>query len=218
MTHNQKKVIAEYKLNPKTPEIKELIDVAAYSPDGSLWLGSYTGLFHKKPNDKVFTKLTQDNGLNGKEVLGIVNYTDKQLVIGTDSSLDLLSFDEQQYQIDKIANLNIGQGNLLLSEDLKVWNDVVRVDPRTSEITTLSDADGIDLGSAWLGSYKKLSSGHFLFGGSDGLVIVNPKEFSPWQFTSSAYISQITVNGKHRDLPTDHPVILVPMITQSPNQ
>ena len=57
----------------------------------------------------MFTKLTQDNGLNGKEVLGIVNYTDKQLIIGTDSSLDLLSFDEQQYQIDKIANLNIGQ-------------------------------------------------------------------------------------------------------------
>ena len=89
-----------------------------------------------------------------------------------------------------------------------MWNDEVRVDPRTSEITTFSDADGIDLGSAWLGSYKKLSSGHFLFGGSDGLVIVNPKGFSPWQFTSSAYISQITVNGKHRDLPTDHPIII----------
>ena len=90
---------------------------------------------------------------------------------------------------------SLGQ-QMVPDRDGRLWNPRVVIDPRSHHAETIGVADGIDIGSVEIGSGSTGPSGLVFFGGTRGLLIIDPERFVPWQYVPPLLLTSVDIDGE----------------------
>jgi len=176
--------------------------------DGALWVGSASGLWHSPTADGRLERITLgDVGPEGR-VRGSPGVLD--LLLARDGRLWVLG----QGRLYRQRSANPGAGfepvlsaervpsglgqQLLEDEAGVVWTGRIRFDPRGGRLQVLGPADGLDVGNQVWAAGSRLPDGRLVFGGSGGLVLVDPARLQPWRFQPRVVLTALEVDGQFR--------------------
>ncbi|WP_448565394.1 ligand-binding sensor domain-containing protein [Thalassotalea ganghwensis] len=180
------------------------------TPDGVLWIGTQNGLFALiKQNNRLFA-ISESAGttdtLSDGSIENLVLDESGTLFVGTsDRILKLLSFDGKKAIFEPVSNTigtpGFSGSNLMIDHIGRIWHSGGWINPKDKTSQSLEQEDGWTIGSNWAGSYQKLRDGTLLFGGTEGLLIVKPELWTPWEFQPELVISQLEVNNRVTPVP-----------------
>lgn len=184
------------------------VSVNAMTQDeaGRVWIGTAQGLYVIVHGDATMQIV---EGMAGHEpahasVLGLLLDTHQTLWLDTPEGVHrIVDFDGHRAAFDQVS-MRLGVGgkpggaNLLEDGDGRIWTHKLVIDLARDRAYPLSPADGFDLGTGWFRSYAQTRDGRMLFGGRNGLLVVNPKKFKPWSYAPSLVASELRVNGARR--------------------
>lgn len=188
---------------PLAGEVNAIVE----GTDGSLWVGSVNGLFRIAPNENELQAVTAqaDAGLANSGVIGLL--FDRQQTLWVDTSVAGLHrmshWDGQRARFDRISARHgivsrpFG-ANLLEDGRGRIWTQMYIYDPAGDRLDELTAADGADLGTGWFYSYAKTADGRLLFGGSKGLLVVNPESFNASTYPPPLRASELRINGERQ--------------------
>lgn len=174
------------------------VNALAESTDGSIWVGGNNGLYVVQPGGQDLQPVTSPpgQGLLQTAVLGLL--VDSQQVLWVDTSAGLHRMEGKagaQASFKLVADSGGGSvgANLLEDPQGRIWTHQNVFDPRDGSRYELSPADGVDIGTGWFRSYVRLADGRMLFGGSTGMLVVQPERFKPWAYVPPLVISELRV-------------------------
>lgn len=178
----------------------------AESPDGGLWVGTEKGLFWLARGASQLLPVAERKGagLGHPTVLGLLMDRRGWLWIDTAVGLHLLkAWDGKAAAFERISE---AQGradrafgaNLLEDSRGRIWTQQQVYDPDKKSVYELTAADGADHGTGWFRSYAALADGRLLFGGSKGLLVVEPERFRPWDHAPPLVVSELRIDGRPR--------------------
>ena len=172
------------------------VNALAEAADGSVWVGGNIGLYQAPPGGAGLHPVISPPGqeLQQKVVLGLL--VDHQNVLWVDTNAGL---HRMVGQVDGQAGFKLvaesGGGSVganMLDDALgRIWTHQNVFDPRDGSRYELSPADGVDIGTGWFRSYTRLADGRMLFGGSTGMLVVQPERFNPWVYAPPLVISEL---------------------------
>ena len=82
----------------------------------------------------------------------------------------------------------------------RLWTPRCRIDPANGELLSFGRSDGVEIGNVELGASAQLADGRVLFGGTRGLLLVDPGAFRPWSYQPPLLFTSVSVDGQ--TLPT----------------
>ncbi len=174
------------------------VNALAEAGDGSLWVGSGDGLWVVPQGGADLQAVTSPpgQGLPQASILGLL--VDKQQALWVDTSAGLYRMAGRvngQASFKHMADASGGSmGANLLDDALgRIWTHQNVFDPRDGSRYELSAADGVDMGTGWFRSYTRLADGRLLFGGSTGMLVVQPERFEPWAYAPALVVSELRV-------------------------
>lgn len=173
---------------------------------GRIWLGSNIGLWVQQAGvvglRRIQADSSQPDSLLSNSVRGLLFDSQAQLWVSTALGLERLrSWDGKQAQFDHInamagkENGEVGY-NLLEDQFGRIWTGEQVLDTRAMRFIPLTRADGFDIGGNWVGAYGKTHDNLLLYGGTRGLVIIQPERFKVWDFQPQVVLSELKINGK----------------------
>ncbi|GMU44544.1 MAG: hypothetical protein IT479_14475 [Xanthomonadales bacterium] len=196
---------------PVRDDINAIIEVA----DGRVLAGGSTGMFVASVADPVVRKVNLHAAIDGAPVaigvLGLLKDSQARLWVDTAAGLyRLLELAGESARIDSVGERlgAVGQpfGANLLEDGLgRIWSQRFLYDPRADSLYELGRADGADLGTPWFRAYARTRDGLLLFGGSKGLMVIDPMRFRRWEYEPPLVVAEIRVGG--RSLPLVDPAI-----------
>jgi ligand-binding sensor domain-containing protein/signal transduction histidine kinase len=177
-----------------------------------IWAGSHTGLWVVEPDTLVMRGIHPDpkraDSLASNEVRGLLVDHEGQLWVDTQHGLDLMRhWDGKQAHFEHVST-QLGRpgmyfGSNLLEDKLgRIWTQWFVLDPKTMHLTTLSKADGLDIGTAWIGSYGRTRDGMLMYGGTQGLALIEAERFAPWDYAPQLAVTDLQINGHAQALGT----------------
>jgi diguanylate cyclase (GGDEF)-like protein len=185
------------------------------TPDGVLWVGSEFGLYRRMPGAAGLVEAGADLPRSG--VLGLLLDARDQLWVDTNAGL----FKARDWRapaagFDPVA-ARLGFGghsfgaNLLADAQGRLWTQTAMFDPQQGRHYALTPQDGSDLGTGWFRAYAALPDGRLLYGGSAGLLVVEPARFKPWTYAPRLVFNALRVDGRRvpRGAP-ETPLVLGP--------
>jgi diguanylate cyclase (GGDEF)-like protein len=173
------------------------VNALAEGANGDVWVGGNMGLYRVPPGgaglQPVLAPPGQD-GLQQKVVLGLL--VDRQQVLWVDTNAGLYRMEGRegaQLGFKLVADSGGGSvgANLLDDAQGRIWTHQSVFDPRDGSRYELNPADGVDIGTGWFRSYARLADGRMLFGGSAGMLVVQPDQFKPWVYSPPLVISEL---------------------------
>lgn len=182
-------------------------DINAIAPraDGGAWVGGEASLFELRPGADGLVPVRSaagEPGLDGSPVLGLLVDRRSQLWIDTVSGLRRLqAWDGQTARFERVSE-RIGLGgqsfgaNLLEDSGGRIWTHRGVYDPARDRFDAIGLADGVDIGTGWFRSYLGLRDGRLLFGGSRGLMVLEPRRFTPWRYAPVVLATELHVDGR----------------------
>ena len=181
------------------------INALVLAADGRLWVGGSAGLFTVASGQRVLQQVQLRSATSAEPmqvgVVGLLLDSAGQLWIDTPIGLHRMGgFDGGTATLESIsARLGaVGEpfgANLLQDGQGRIWSQRFVYDPHADSLYELGRADGADLGTNWFRSYAATSDGMLLFGGSKGLMVVDPARFQRWQFAPPLAITELKVGG-----------------------
>lgn len=195
------------------------VNALAQGADGTVWVGANAGLFRVAPRGQALQPVPAVEGgaLGSPVVLGLLVDRSGQLWVDTNAGLHRWrSPGEGPARFEAVAGA-VGGGtfgaNLLEDGQGRIWTHQNVYDPRTDQVQTLTPADGVDIGTGWFRAYTALADGRLLFGGSTGVLVVEPGRLRPWRHAPPLVVTDLRVNGER--LP---PARLQPSLVLAPDQ
>ena len=189
------------------------VNSLAEAADGRVWVGGNNGLYVVPPGGAGLQQVTSPPGLglSQKVVLGLL--VDHQQTLWVDTNAGLYRMEGQagdQVGFKLVAESGGGSAGANLLEDAqgRIWTHQNVFDPRDSSRYELSPADGVDIGTGWFRSYARLADGRMLFGGSTGILVVQPERFKPWAYSPPLVISELRLADER--VPPGTPLMLTP--------
>ncbi|BDX08504.1 ligand-binding sensor domain-containing protein [Planctobacterium marinum] len=191
----------------------------AWQEPNNLWVGTDDGLFHINPDSKTVTLIDSEKQTNSALSDNGINslHTDQnnQLWVATESGLDKLeSWDGQfarfvsinkQLQIDPDYTANI-----MVDQQSRIWHYKGIYDLPNNIAADLSNSNEWDIGTIWLGSQEMTDSGTLIFGGNEGLLLINPDRFSNQRIEPGLVITYVEVDNKALSFDLNEPLQLLP--------
>ena len=189
------------------------INALILTSEGRLWVGSGFGLHTIDPNASTLRDVrglsTSENAESSISVLGLLLDSKQRLWVDTNEGLNLLinfhakSPDTIQAEFDPVS-LRLGIGgeafgaNLLEDVHGRIWtqNFVLAADAKS--VYQLGKADGVEFGTPWFRSYTRTRDGLMWFGGSKGVLLVDPSKFEPRRFEPPLIATELKVGGQSR--------------------
>ncbi len=172
------------------------VNALAEAADGSVWVGGNMGLYVVPPGGAGLQPVMSPpgQGLQQKVILGLL--VDRQQTLWVDTNAGLHRLVGQaggQASFTLVADSGGGSfgANLLDDAQGRIWTHQNVFDPRDGSRYELSPADGVDIGTGWFRSYTRLADGSMLFGGSTGMLVVQPEAFKPWVYSPPLVISEL---------------------------
>lgn len=177
---------------------------------GRLWLATDDGLGLYDPQvsgvRSVRRVASHADSLSSNDVNGVLIDRGGRLWVDTAEGLDLLLSEEGDHFLFDHVSTRVGRpnqtvgGNLVEDERGRIWTDSFVLDPQNARIDLIDEADGVDLGTHWTGAVAKTRDGLLLFGGTRGLVIVDPAHYVPWTFAPLVVATELRVDGVARSI------------------
>jgi ligand-binding sensor domain-containing protein/signal transduction histidine kinase len=202
--HEAQEAIEEIALADGSPLTAD-VNALAQEAGGRLWVGSAGGLYVLEAGSAALRQVVTAGGEaddpTADSVVGLLLDHQGRLWVDTAEGLHhMLEWDGRQARFDPVsARLGFGGrpfgANLLEDQQGRIWSQRHVLDPATDSIYELSRADGIDIGTAWFRSYTKTRAGLLLFGGSQGLAIIDPERFSTWSFDPPVVATEVRIGG-----------------------
>ncbi|WP_164503608.1 ligand-binding sensor domain-containing diguanylate cyclase [Pleionea sediminis] len=178
--------------------------------DGVLWIGTQNGLFalltHSNKLLPISFAAGTTNILSDNTIESLVIDNEGTLFVGTSEEIvKLVSFDNSKAVFESVSNNidtpDFNSSNLMVDQFGKIWHAEGWLNPKEKTFQSLSEEDGWTIGSNWSGSYYQMRDGTLLFGGTEGLLMVEPELLKPWDFQPNLVISQLEVNNKITTIP-----------------
>lgn len=187
------------------------IFVMAEAADASLWVGSVKGLFRIAPGGSTLLPVEAEAGsdLRNPTVIGLL--IDSAGTLWVDTAVSglhrLATWDGRLARFDAVSarkgvvSRPFGV-NLLEDRRGRIWSHLYVYDPAGDHLVELTAADGVSLGTGWFGSYAKTADGRLLFGGSKGLLVVEPERFDVSVYQPKLIATDLRINGRSRPVGT----------------
>lgn len=174
--------------------------------EGRIWLGTDGGLWVIEPGSTylrgIRPTLGKPSSISSDYVTGLLIDSKKRLWVATDKGLDrLLHWDGRTATFERISD-RLGLSGKGLGENLlednwgRIWTDKAVFDPKKMQIIDINKGDGLDLGTAWVGSYGKTRDGLLLMGGTLGVALIDPAQLREWDYQPPVVLTGLTINGK----------------------
>jgi diguanylate cyclase (GGDEF)-like protein len=181
--------------------------VLAESADGTLWAGGVKGLFFVPPGGDTLMPVDGEDGaaLGYPTVIGLL--VDRQQKLWVDTAVAglhrMAAWDGRRARFDAIS---VRHGvvsrpfgvNLLEDSRGRIWSHLYVYDPARDQLDELTPADGVTLGTGWFRSYAKTADNRMLFGGSKGVLVVEPERFDLSVFEPVLIATELRINGIRR--------------------
>ncbi len=181
------------------------VHVLASGPDGDIWVGTVKGLYRLPHGQTELVPVLSPPGaeLGNASIAGLLFDSHHTLWVDTGvAGLHRMShWDGQLARFDRISerhgivNRPFG-ANLMQDQRGRIWTQIHVYDPATDRLTDLTAVDGADLGTGWFGSYALLADGRMLFGGSKGVLVVQPESFDTSGYAPPLVVSEMRVDGQ----------------------
>lgn len=179
------------------------INALAEDAEGRFWVGGERGLYTLAAQAERLEplRLVPGQSLGDGAVLGVLVDARQQIWLDSSAGLRRLQREPQGYAVEAVSE-RIGQGgksfgaNLLQDRRGRIWTHRGVYDPQTGSFDELSSADGVDIGTAWFRAYTALRDGRMLFGGSRGLLVLDPQLFAPWRYQPQVRVTELRINGE----------------------
>jgi diguanylate cyclase (GGDEF)-like protein len=174
-------------------------------PAGRLWVGGQQGLFQQAGPGDGLALLAQspEQGLGSPVVMALLRGGDGSIWVDTPVSglHKLIGQDEQgRARFDRISERHGLEGlfgtNLHEDEQGRIWNQLYVYDPRADKVETFGAAEGAALGSYWFFASTRLPDGSLLFGGSRGLLRIQPQAYVSTARRPTLVISALRANAQ----------------------
>ncbi len=176
--------------------------------DARLWFGSANGLYLLEPGRERLRHFRHDPGdaatLANDVVASVAIDAAGRVWINTQRGLDRYRRDDDGREWFEHVSPQIGMAgeslgsNVLVDAQGRLWTNTAVFDPEARSVYRLHRADGLDIGTNWVGAAARTRSGLLMFGGSNGLGVVDPARFRPWRFVPEVLVAEVTVDGQHR--------------------
>jgi len=176
----------------------------AQSADGTLWAGASTGLFRQRAGGGSLQRVDDEAspGLPHPSVVGMLVDRDDQLWVDTVEGLYRMRLGANGPAFESIsARLGVAGdvgANLLQDASGRIWTHRMVYDPKGDDFYPLTRGDGVEFGTGWFRSYLQTRDGRLLFGGSRGLLVVDPSRFQRWQFQPPLVLSELRIADQLR--------------------
>ena len=200
--------------------VQSYVTALAEDVTGRIWIGTVAGLWLHEPGSKSLIGIHHDPkrsaSLGSDTVIGLLVDRRQQLWVSTAQGVDRLqSLDggATQFEHMQARNAQSGQAaqeigsNLLEDAQGRIWSETFVLEPQQKTMTVLSKAEGVDIGTTWLGSFGVTKDGLFMFGGTLGLALVDPKRFRPWDDQPPVRASELSLEGVPQPLGRLEPVL-----------
>jgi signal transduction histidine kinase/ligand-binding sensor domain-containing protein len=172
--------------------------------DGRIWVGGESGLYQTTATAKELRRprVVVGSELAHPTVIGLL--LDHRGVLWVDTALGLhrMSVRADGAVAFERSSVALGIGgrpfgaNLLEDSSGRVWTHEFMFDPANGQVHELTRADGVDFGTGWFRAYAKTRDGRLLFGGSKGLLVVEPSGFTPWSYQPPLIATELKVDGQ----------------------
>ncbi len=182
------------------------------APDGRLWVGGQQGLFREhEAGSGALEVVPQAPGeaLASPIVMGMLWSRDGRLWVDTPVSglHRLKAWDDQgRARFERISERHgadgVFGGNLHEDAQGRIWSQLFVYDPAADRLDSFGAAEGANFGSFWFFDSAELPGGALLFGGSRGLLRVQPDLWRAQPSSPPLVISTLRVNGQPHDQPT----------------
>jgi len=178
----------------------------AEGKDGSMWIGASTGLFHMAVGASTPQRVDDqaDPGLPHPSVVGLLIDRHDQLWVDTVEGLYRMHQRGDSWAFESVS-LRLGVAgdfgaNLLEANDGRIWSHRQVYDPATDHLYSLTRGDGVDFGTGWFRSYLQTRDGRLLFGGSRGLLVIEPRHFQPWTYQPPLVLTDLRIADRPRPI------------------
>jgi ligand-binding sensor domain-containing protein/signal transduction histidine kinase len=171
---------------------------------GNLWIGASTGLFRRAPGETNVQRIDNQAqpGLAHPSVVGLLVDEQDRLWVDTVEGLFVLRDPRPPWAFESISQpLGVSGdfgANLLQDHQGRIWTHRHHYDPTTRRIHSFSEDDGVDFGTGWFRAYLRSRDGRLLFGGSRGLLVVQPDNYRPWIYQPSVQLTELRVGDQRR--------------------
>ncbi|WP_170304281.1 ligand-binding sensor domain-containing protein, partial [Duganella radicis] len=179
-------------------------------PDGSMWVGTRTGLNRvDAASGAVLERILGDPldpaALSNAYVNTLLTDRRGRLWVGSNGGIDVMEpgagAGRRRFHRLGIAQgmPNINTGSLLADRWGRVWcstdDGIVVIDPDTLAIGVLGRADGVQYSPYWSHAGVATASGELVFGGSGGITIVRPERYRPWNLDAPVVVTELRLGG-----------------------
>lgn len=205
--HDELQRFVALRAEPGEPMTAGVYGFAA-GADGRVWLASATGVWLLEPGAQALRQIRHDPGradsLASDDTYAIMVDARNQLWVINALGLDrLLSYDGKLARFEHVgerfgrAAQDLG-GNLQLDSGGRIWTEKNVYDPVLQQLLDLSEADGYHIGTGWTGADGRTRDGLLLFGGTRGLALIDPSQFTRWDYVPPLVALGWQVDGKAR--------------------
>jgi len=179
------------------------INALAEAPDGGLWVGGNAGLYRAAPGATVLDKVVSppEAGLRKQVVLGLLVDRRGQLWADTNAGLHrATAVRGAEVAFEHVGDQDGGSvgANLLDDAQGRIWTHQAVYDPASRRLDLLGEPDGVDIGTGWFRSHTALGDGRLLFGGSTGILVVDPARYQPWAHRPELVATELRVGGERQ--------------------
>ncbi len=180
------------------------VNALVEAADGAVWVGGNSGLYHAAAGQAALRPVESPPGQGLRKTLVLGLLFDRQQVLWVDTGAGLhrmSAWDGSQARFTAVmaagepAQHSAG-ANLLDDDEGRIWTHQLVHDPRDNSRHELTAADGVDIGTGWFRSYLRLADGRLLFGGSSGVLVVEPALFRPWSYLPPVVVSDLRIDGE----------------------
>ncbi|MFG6430267.1 two-component regulator propeller domain-containing protein [Roseateles sp. LYH14W] len=181
------------------------IYVLRQAPDGCLWVGGQQGLLREQEAGGALQTVPQapGEGLGSPAVMALLWTRDGRLWVDTTAVglHRLKGWDSQgRARFEGISERHGVEGVFggHLHEDARgrIWSQLNVYDPKADRLDSFGAAEGANFGSFWFFASTELPGGGLLFGGSRGLLRVQPQAWQADAGNPPLVISGLRVNGQ----------------------
>jgi signal transduction histidine kinase/ligand-binding sensor domain-containing protein len=182
--------------------------------EGRLWIGTPSALLVLHP-DEAHPREVPDGEVLMRALIDLAIDPQGQPWLVTPRGIGRLAGWEGKTPRfeDYGARLGLPAGagqNLLFDRQGRLWTTRWRIDPQSGQVEPTGTADGVDIGSVEPGSGSLAENGWLYFGGTRGLLIVDPDRYRPWRYEPPLVISTLEIDGSARPLPASGQPVPVP--------
>lgn len=198
-----------------------VIQSLALGIDTTLWVGTHNGLnaFNTATGKVRRFKHEPSNSknLSHNHINSLLMDSHNQLWIASANDINLLQINDKKEYSFKSLNFTTGNKkqwyeNLALDKSGNVWavagfKELIKIKPNLSEFTLFDRADGVYFGHAWTGSFTSTTDGMLFFGGTGGLLRVDPQSLTKRYSIGKILFEHLQVDGVSATKPLFQPKI-----------